>query len=146
MSADGRLDSEISCRISLASGDFWNLSRSWAHAGLPRKRKLELFNALVLSKWQHGFSTLWLVTAQRQRFDRFHVRCVRKVLGIRGAFVSRTSNREAFARGDTRPVLELVLQCESRLFGKIVLSPGDSPVSQSGLPVGTINWTRPRHC
>jgi hypothetical protein len=128
LKADGRADSEVSRRIGLASGDFRNLARCWAHAGVSRKRKLELFNSLVASKLQYGLSTLWLVTAQRRRLDGFHARCLRRVLGIPAAFVSRISNKDVFAKGETMPMSEQILQRQGNLLGKIAASPVSSPL------------------
>ena len=50
ISADGRADSELSRRLGFAAGEYRKLQKMWGHANILRKRKLELFNALVISK------------------------------------------------------------------------------------------------
>ena len=50
----------------MVSGDFWALSRFWPHAHLSRKRKFELFHALVTSKLIYGLSTLLCTVPQRR--------------------------------------------------------------------------------
>ena len=89
LTGDGRADSELSRRIGMATGDFRCLQKFWGHAGIGRKRKLELFHALVVSKLVYGLSTMCFVKAQRRRLDGFYARCLRRVLGIPAAFVSR---------------------------------------------------------
>ena len=112
----------------MASGDFRNLARCWAHAGVSRQRKLELYSALVASRLQYGLSTIWLVTAQRRRLDGFHARCLRRILGIPPAFVSRISNKEVLARAAARPISEQILQRQLLMLGKIAMSPAQSPL------------------
>ena len=42
ITADGRVDSEISRRIGIATGDFWQLQKLWSHSNVTIKDKLHL--------------------------------------------------------------------------------------------------------
>jgi len=126
LTSDGRADSELSRRIGMANGDFKRLSKFWCHAGISRKRKLELLHALVISKLQYGLSTIWLVQAQRRRLDGFYVRCLRKVLGIPAAFYSRVSNKIVLERAGVLPLTEQILKRQLVILGKVARSPADS--------------------
>ena len=131
ISSDGRPDSEISRRIGMASGDFRALSRFWSHASLPRKRKLELFHALVTSKLSYGLSTLWCTVPQRRRLDGFYARCLRKMLGIPCSFVSRVSNKHVLAKADVQPLTEQILYRQLLLLRRTVMSAAHSPLRRS---------------
>jgi len=130
LTADGRADSELSRRIGLAAGDFRSLRRFWGHANISRARKLELFHALVVSKLQYCLSSVWLVTSQRRRLDGFYARCLRRLLGIPSAFMSRVSNKTVYQRAQTLPLSEQILKRQLILLGKVARSPEHSPLRQ----------------
>ena len=83
VSNDGRVDSELSRRIGSASAEFRKVKQVWNHANLSRQRKLEIFQAFVISRLQYGLCTSWLVKTQQRRLDGFHARCLRRILGYR---------------------------------------------------------------
>ena len=126
LTGDGRADSELSRRIGMATGDFRCLQKFWGHAGIGRKRKLELFHALVVSKLVYGLSTMCFVKAQRRRLDGFYARCLRRVLGIPAAFVSRVSNKSVFEKACVQPLTEQISFRQLVLLGKVARSPADS--------------------
>ena len=138
LTANGRPDSEISRKIGAAIGDFKNLSAFWSHAGLGRSRKLELFHALVVSKLLYGLSTLWLTKAQRRRLDGFYCRCLRRILRIPAAFVSRVSNKIVFERAGATPLSDQILHRQLLLLGKVVRAPEDSLLKQCVFSSGTL--------
>jgi hypothetical protein len=123
---DGRADSELSRRIGMASGDFRHLQKFWSHAAISQRRRLELLQALVVSKLQYGLSTIWLAKAQRRRLDGFYARCLRRVLRIPAAFYSRVSNKTVFERAGVLPITEQLLHRQLVLLGKAARSPADS--------------------
>ena len=126
ISSDGRADSEISRRIGLASAEFKQLKQVWNHANVPRAKKIDIFQAFVISKLAYGLCTLWTVKSQQRRLDGFYARCLRKIMGIPAAFVSRISNAKVFTQAGAQP---LSLQIERRrcaLLGRIGRSPEGS--------------------
>ena len=60
----GRPDAELAQKIGVATADFNKLRRVWCHSNVCMSKKLQYFNALVVSRLLHGLSTAWLVTAQ----------------------------------------------------------------------------------
>jgi hypothetical protein len=128
ITADGHTDSELSRRIGAAAGEFKALRSFWSHANVSRKRKLQLFHSLVVSKLQYGLSTVWLVTAQRRRLDGFYARCLRRVLGIPSAYASRISNKTVLQRAEVLPFSDQVLKRQLLLLGKVAFSPAGSPL------------------
>jgi hypothetical protein len=128
ISSDGRMDSELSRRIGFASHEFRNLRRIWSHASLSRKRKLEYFQAFVVSKLIYGLSTAWLVKMQQRRLDGFYARCLRRVLGIPAAYVSRISNKSVFDMAEVRPLTAQVRKQQICLLGRVGRSAAGSPL------------------
>ena len=82
----------------------------------------------MASKLQYGLSTVWLVTAQRRRLDGFYVRCLRRLLGVPSAYLSRVSNKTVLQRAEVLPFSDQVLRRQLLLLGKVALSPTGSPL------------------
>ena len=125
ISRDGRADSEISRKLGRAYADYKLLHSVWSHAGVSRRDKVRYFEALVLSRLAYGLSTQWLVLAQRRRLDGFAARCLRRVLGIPPAFISRV-NASVFARAGVLRFSHQLLKQQLHFFGKVTLSPEGS--------------------
>ena len=128
LAADGRIDSELSRKLGAASADFRQLRALWSHAGITLVKKLVYFESMVVSKLQYGLATTWLVTSQRRRVDGFYARCLRQILRIPPAFVSRTSNARVFARAAVVPFTQKLLQRQLVLLGKAAHSNADHPL------------------
>ena len=133
ISNDGRADSEISRRIGIAHSEFRKLRQVWSHANVPRFQKVKFFDAFVLSKLGYGLATACLTTAQRRRLDGFHVRCLRRILGIPAAFISRTPNAAVLASAKATPVTELILRRQLFLLRRIGRSSAGSAFRKNTL-------------
>ena len=116
---------EVSRRIGEARGIFKALQRCWAHANICRKRKLELYSAIVLPKLLYNMETLWLLQADRQRIDSFDVQCLRRICRIPHAYFSRVSNASVLGLTRRRPLSETLIQRQISLYMKIANSPAD---------------------
>ena len=66
--------------------------------------------------------------ADLRRLDGFQNRCLRKVWGIKPAFVSRVSNAHVLATVKHPKASELLLQRQLVLFGKVVRASPDHPM------------------
>jgi hypothetical protein len=128
LNADGRIDSELSRTLGTARADFNQLQRIWGHGGVPLRDKLQYFRAFVLSKLQYGLSTVWLVTAQRRRVDGFVARCLRRMLGIPAAFMSRVSNATVLSRACFKPFSRQLLKHQLCLLRKVALTGPEHPM------------------
>ena len=126
-----RQDTEFLRRIGIASGDARAIFRFWSHASLSRRRKLELFHALITSKLSYGLSTLWCTIQQRRCLDGFYARCLRKLLGIPCSFVSRVSNKQVFSKAEVQPLTEQILYRQFVLLRKTVMSAAQSPLRRA---------------
>ncbi|CAK0816222.1 unnamed protein product [Prorocentrum cordatum] len=71
ITSDGTSGSELNRRIGAAREEFETLRRVWSHSGISRARKLEIFNACVVSKVLYSLHSLWLSKAEIRKIDGF---------------------------------------------------------------------------
>ena len=124
---DGRATAEIGRKLGVCMASFKKLSRVWGHASLGRARKLEIFNALIVSKLRYGTTTLWLNKAERAKLDGFHCRCLRRIAGIPSAYLSRISNDEVRKRTGQLRLSDEILRSQLLYLGR-VCAPDSAPV------------------
>ena len=123
----------LSRRIGLAFSEFRKLKQVWSHANLSRKQKLAFFQAFVLMKLQYGLATCCLVKVQRRRLDGFHARCLRRILGIPAAYISRVSNAAVFAEAGAKPITEQLTGRQLMLLRRVGKSPAGSSIRKNTL-------------
>ena len=133
ISSDGRVDSELSRRIGLATAEFRNLRRLWNHSNLSRRQKVDFFHAYVVSKLKYGLATTWLVMSQQRRLDGFYARCLRRILGIPAAYVSRVSNANVLNEAGVKPLTTQLLHQQILLLGRVGREPEGSPMRRHTL-------------
>ena len=138
LSHDGLPGHELGRRIGMAKADFLNLQKVWKHSSLHWTRKVEIFKALIESKLMYSLSCLCLSAVERRRLDGFHSRCLRCILGIPPAFISRVSNAEVRRRARCHAATDMLLQHQLHLFGKAYRSPWDSPMHFNSFIPGTL--------
>ncbi len=138
---------ELTRRIGEAKGVFRALQRCWAHANISKHRKLQIYQACVVSKLLYGLESVWLLQADIKRLNSFHVQCVRQVLKIPHSYISRISNQEVLDRGKQSSLSSVLLRRQIKYDNKIAQLPQTSPLrqltceSQSDLPR---QWTMRR--
>ena len=138
MSSDGKVDSELARRIGAAKCDFRSLQKVWGHASLPCKRKLEIYAACVVTTLLYNLNTVWLSATARRRLDGFHARCLRQILRIPPAFLSRVSNDIVFRTARAQKLSDILLQQQLSCFGRIARMPDDAPIRQVLFEPGTL--------
>ena len=94
------------------------------------KGKLRVFSAVVESKLLYSLSSMCLTAAAKRRLDGFQNRCIRKIVGIKPAFVSRVSNRDVLAKAVHTSASQLLRKRSLQLFGKVLRSPSNHPMRQ----------------
>ena len=58
ISADGHNTSEINRRIGLANSEFTSLQKIWSHANLPVRRKIAIYQALIVPKLMYALDSI----------------------------------------------------------------------------------------
>ena len=133
LTADGRVDSEISRRIGVATGDFRRLQQLWNHAGLAVREKLHFFDSLIVSRLKYGLGTICLVTSQRRRLDGFYARCLRKILTIPAAFISRVSNASVYGQAGVSCFSMQLVRQQVALLRRVARAPPGPPFAHQHL-------------
>ena len=83
LTCNASLDAEIDARIAKAAGTMSRLSkRVWSNNLLTLHTKLSVYAACVISTLLYGSESWTLYTRQERRLNNFHLRCLRRILGI----------------------------------------------------------------
>ena len=83
ISSNISLDAEIDKRIGKAATTLARLtSRVWENPKLTIKTKIAVYNACVVSTLLYGSETWTTYARQERRLNSFHMRCLRRILGI----------------------------------------------------------------
>ena len=125
-------------KTGTAAADFRSLHVAWSHTGITTKTKLRYFDAIVTSKLLYGLSSVWLVTAQKRRLDGFYAKCMRSLLRIPSAYISRIANTRVLSHAGTRPLSEQLLLRQLLLMGKVARSPDGSTMRINTFRDGTV--------
>ena len=67
---------------------------------------------------------------RKRRLEGFYARCLRRILRIPAAFVSRVSNKVVFQRAGVQPFTEQLLYRQLLLLGKVARSPETNPLRE----------------
>ena len=112
------LDCEISRRLSKASASFGKLwTRVWKERGLKVKTKISVYRAAVLSALLYGCEAWTLYRRHIRRLEQFHMRCLRKIMGI--SWKDRISNTEVLRRAGLHGIEAYVMQSQLRWAGHV---------------------------
>jgi len=135
---EGRAGSELGRRIGLAQCDFRSLQRVWAHSSLSRAAKVRVFEACIILKLCYSLEVATLNTAEIRRLNGFQARCLRRILGIPAAFISRVSNKAVLAKANSFALSHSVVRQQLIFLGELTRRAGDDPVRVSVFQPGSI--------
>ena len=102
------------------------MCRIWSHAGISRRRKLDIYMSCVVSKLLYSLESVWLVQHERLRLDAFHHSCLRKMLGIQHSYLSRVPNSEVLSAAALPLLSQLLTDRQISLYKKIAGSSCES--------------------
>ena len=120
VSCDGKATVEVSRRLGEAASTFKQLDRLWSRSSLGWKRKYKIYDSVVLSKLLYSLDSLWLLKADRARLDAFHCKSLRRIWGIPSAYISRVSNASVLQKASAKPLSQMLLCSQKKLYNKIV--------------------------
>ena len=95
----------------------------WSHANISLKRKVELYNAIVLPQLLYNLESLWLIQRDRHRLDSFHVQCLRRICRVPCAYVSRVSNQDIIDRTGQDTLSERLAKQQIKMYTSITQLP-----------------------
>jgi hypothetical protein len=118
ISSSLNLDTELNSRIGRASAAMARLSkRVWENSMLTIKTKTKVYQACVLSTLLYGSETWTLYSRQERRLNTFHLRCLRRILGI--SWQDHVPNKDVLARAGTLSMFALLTKRRLRWLGHV---------------------------
>jgi hypothetical protein len=129
--SNGGIGSELGRRIGAAQAEFNKLSKIWSHSVISRARKVQIYEACVLSKLMYTLHAAWLSVAERRRLDAFQARCLRKIFGVKHSMISRVSNAAVLTQAQSRPLSSLLLERQLLLLGDLAIRPDSDILRRS---------------
>ena len=112
------LKKELDRRIGMAASTFSRLStRVWKNPRLSIKTKVTVYNACVVSTLLYGSECWTTYAAQEHRLNVFHMRSLRKLLGI--SWMSRTPNTVVLSKSGLPTMFTILRQRRLRWLGHV---------------------------
>ncbi|PIK57614.1 hypothetical protein BSL78_05522 [Apostichopus japonicus] len=97
ISSNVSLDAEINARIGNAAAVMSKLQRRvWENKNLTLSTKMKVYQACVLSTLLYGSETWTTHAKQEKKLNVFHMRCLRKILGI--TWEDKVTNSEVLSK------------------------------------------------
>ena len=145
ISSNLSLDTELNTRIGKAATAMARLTkRVWSNTMLTINTKMRVYQACVLSTLLYGSESWTLYTRQEGRLNAFHLRNLRKILGI--TWQDRVPNKDVLARAKIPSMFALLSQRRLRWLGHVVrMQDGRIPkdILYGELATGTRQTGRP---
>ena len=112
------LDEEIGARIGKAATNFGKLmKRAWNNKMLTIKTKMHIYNACILSSLLYGSETWTTYSKQEKRLNTFHLRCLRKILGIK--WQDKITNVEVLQQAGSMSISSILCKRRLRWLGHV---------------------------
>ena len=133
----------------MAASEFKLLSTVWKHAAVTLKRKLELFNSIVVSRLRYATASTWLLKADLRRLDGFFCSCLRRVLRIPHSFYSRVSNASVLEQAGCKKLSDTIRSAQIALLDDVLQNPALRVLKQASFHGDTLTsqtaaWVRRR--
>ena len=125
IAGDASIGSELNRRLGRAWAEYNKLSQLWKHTSLPITRKLDIFQAAVVSTLLYGISASWLNVRQQRQLDGFQARCLRDVLRIPHPFYSRVSNKDVLEKSGQKVLSTQLRRQQLVMLGRVARSPDE---------------------
>ena len=112
------LDAEIDKRIGKAASTLARLTaRVWTSPKLSVKTKMAVCNACVISTLLYGSETWTTCAGQERRLNSFHLRSIRRILGI--SWQDKVTNADVLSRAGLPTMYTLLRQRRLRWLGHV---------------------------
>ena len=112
------LDAEIDKGIGKAASTLARLTaRVWTSPKLSVKAKMAVYNACVISTLLYGSETWTTYAGQERRLNSFHLRSIRRILGI--SWQDKVTNTDVLSRAGLPTMYTLLRQRRLRWLGHV---------------------------
>ena len=118
ISSNLSIDADITKRIGKAASVMARLSmRVWENTMLTTNTKMRVYQACVLSTLLYGSETWTSYAFQERRLNAFHMRCLRRILGI--TWQDHTPNKDVLEQAGIPSMFALLTQRRLRWLGHV---------------------------
>ncbi|PIK57594.1 hypothetical protein BSL78_05502 [Apostichopus japonicus] len=118
ISSNVSLDAEINARIGNAAAVMSKLqNRVWENKKLTLNTKMKVYQACVLSTLLYGSETWTTLAKQEKKVNVFHVRCLRKILGI--TWEDKVTNSEVLSKAKLSTIFAMLSERRLRWLGHV---------------------------
>ena len=112
------LDPEINARIGKAATVMSKLNkRVWENNNLTLTTRLKVYQACVISTLLYGSETWTTYTKQESKLNAFHLRCLRRILGV--SWRDKVTTTEILRRANTCTVFAMLSERRLRWLGHV---------------------------
>ena len=141
----GSLARELAQKLGASWGVFSKLNRLWKHTALHSAKKIRILHAVVISRLLYGLSSAWLNKAEVRRLNGFYCRCLRVILRIPPAYVSRISNATVLDRACQTELVRQLLRQQLLLYGRLARQMDDNPMRKLTFCAGSLRPATAEH-
>ena len=118
ISSNMSLDAEISTRIGKAAAVMSKLNtRVWTNNNLSLHTKLRVYQACVISTLLYGSETWTTYIRQETRLNTFHMRCLRKIMGL--SWRDKVSDSDVLSKAGTTTIYAMLSERHLRWLGHV---------------------------
>ena len=96
---------------------------------LSKKRRLNLYQALVKSILLYNCGTWGVTKAEENKIDSFHRKHLKRILGIK--YPKKISNKNLYRETKEKPISESMREARWKLFGHILRRPNEIPANMA---------------
>ena len=100
--------------------------RVW-RSNLSLKKKVDRYYALIVSKGVWGLHLLALKPADFAHLEYIHARCLRRILGLKAAFINHISNGDVLRKARTQGLEACIGRKQLALLGHILRREQEHP-------------------
>ena len=112
------IDSELNKRIGKAAMTLSRLTkRVWSNNKLSDHTKVNVYKACVISTLLYGSESRTMSAHQEKRLNVFHMRCIRRILGI--TWQDRVTNKVVLEKAGIPSLYTLLKQRRMRWLGHV---------------------------
>ena len=119
ISSNLSLDGEITKRIAKAAFTMSKLDkRVWANNLLTSRTKIQVYRACVISTLLYGSETWTPYKVQERKLNSFHMRCLRRILGV--SWERKLRDEDVLDWANIPSVYALLIQKRMRWLGHVI--------------------------
>ena len=124
LSSSANIDAEVENRIAKASSTFGRLRKTvWERRGIKTSTKVKVYRATVIPTLLYACETWTLYERHTRKLQRFHMNCLRRILGI--SWQEKIPDTEVLALAEIPSMQALLKKILLRYAGHVARMPDE---------------------